>query len=151
MYVHAQSIHLCTHRIKAEPLKYSSSPTHSSESLLPCVYMCMWPSLAALFIYIVATYKVCRLPSRSFTALTGVWKVLCRWVRKGWLQPRARILFSTMALSTSSSSNTTSFLRAFTAKNLSVETIWARRTLIVCVCVCVCVCVWWRSEVENKE
>ena len=55
--------------------------------------------------------------------LTGVWKVECRWVRKGWLQPSARSLFSTMVASTSSSSSTTSFLRALTAKYCSLPSI----------------------------
>ena len=50
--------------------------------------------------------------------LTGDWKVLWRWVRKGWRQPRASTLRSIMVHSTSSSSSTTSFFSALMAKNL---------------------------------
>lgn len=49
--------------------------------------------------------------------LTLVWKVQQRCVRKGFSQAKERTLLSTMVHSTSSSISTTSFFRAFTAKN----------------------------------
>ena len=61
--------------------------------------------------------------------LTGVWKVECSCVRKGQEVPMARILFSVMVASTSSSSSTTSFFNALIATKLSLlPTCLARRT-----------------------
>lgn len=66
---------------------------------------------------------------------TLVWKVQCRCVRNGLSQARASTRFSTMVHSTSSSINTTSFFRAFTANHSplffnSAKKTWKRhRTL----------------------
>lgn len=51
------------------------------------------------------------------TGLTLVWNVQNMCVRNGCSQARERTLFSTIVHSTSSSIKTTSFFRAFIAKN----------------------------------